>query len=470
MEGDDEIKEFLVFDTLPQAKKALQKIFEEKLEEIQHLKLRDLTMQALDEIGKNPLGASFDIKAKETAQYESIVRIFGEDTVLTKENRALIDKVNYDQNKEVIERLSRIISGSRALGFGITLIACIIAIIITFNTIRLTMHFTKEEIKTLEEKGYTYRTYDGIYFDTSKFKAYKAFANLDVEGLKSGARVEENKEKKHITDFALWKFSPKDEKRQMEWESPWGVGFPGWHIECSAMAMKYLGEHFDIHTGGIDHIKVHHTNEIAQSECATGVPYVTYWMHNNHLLDTTGKMSKSNGDFMTLSKLREENYNPLAYRYFLLTAHYRKELSFSYEALSAASTAFNRLVEYVQHHASSTGNVIPQYMHQAHAYINDDLSTPEVIALLWKLMKDQDVLEVDRYMTVVALGDLLGLGLREVTQHTVSIPDTVSELLAQREEARKRKDFALSDSLRKEIESHGFSVKDTPEGQVLSVL
>jgi cysteinyl-tRNA synthetase len=158
-------------------------------------------------------------------------------------------------------------------------------------------------VRTLEEKGYTYIISDGVYFDTSKFDAYADFAHLDVEGLRSGARVEENTEKKNITDFALWKFSPTDEKRQMEWSSPWGTGFPGWHIECSAMAMKFLGQHFDIHTGGIEHIPVHHTNEIAQSEAATGTPYANYWMHNNHLLDTTGKMSKSNGEFLTLDTL-----------------------------------------------------------------------------------------------------------------------------------------------------------------------
>ncbi len=325
-------------------------------------------------------------------------------------------------------------------------------------------------IEALEMKGCTYRTTDGIYFDTSKFKAYKDFAHLDVEGLKSGARVEENTEKKNITDFALWKFSPTNEKRQMEWESKWGIGFPGWHIECSAMSMKYLGVHFDVHTGGIEHIPVHHTNEIAQSECATGMPYVNYWMHNNHLLDTTGKMSKSNGEFMTLSKLHEENYDPLAYRYFLLTAHYRKELSFSYEALDAASVAYHRLVDYVLHHKSTTGNVVATYMHQAHAALQNDLATPEVIAVIWKLMKDETIHEVDRYVTLVAISDMLGLGLGEVTEKVVEIPDVVKELLERRALARASKEFALSDSLRKEIESHGFTVKDTSSGQEVQPL
>lgn len=320
-------------------------------------------------------------------------------------------------------------------------------------------------IEALEIKGYTYRTTDGIYFDTSKFKEYKDFAHLDIEGLKSGARIEENKEKKNITDFALWKFSPTDEKRQMEWESKWGTGFPGWHIECSAMSMKYLGVHFDVHTGGIEHIPVHHTNEIAQSQCATGMPYVNYWMHNNHLLDTTGKMSKSNGEFMTLSSLRAENYDPLAYRYFLLTAHYRKELSFSYEALDAASIAYHRLVDYALHHKTTNGAVVSKYMHAAHTALQNDLATPEVIATIWKLMKDEEVLEVDRYVTLIAMSDMLGLGLDLVAHQVVEIPDNVKEFLERRALARASKEFALSDNLRKEIESHGFTVKDTSEGQ-----
>lgn len=322
-------------------------------------------------------------------------------------------------------------------------------------------------IEALEIAGYTYKINDGIYFDTSKFKDYAKFAHLDLEGLKSGARVEENTEKKNITDFALWKLSPKNEQRQMEWDSKWGKGFPGWHIECSAMAMKYLGIHFDVHTGGIEHIPVHHTNEIAQSECSTGQPYVNYWMHNNHLLDTTGKMSKSSGEFLTLSTLRDERYDPLAYRYFLLTAHYRKELSFSYEALDAASVAYHRLVDFALHHKTTSGHVLANYMHQAHGAIKNDLATPEVIATIWKLMKDEEVTEVDRYRTLIAINDMLGLGLDTVQDQPLEIPHAVRDLLEERAHARASKEFALSDNLRKEIETHGFVVKDTPQGQEL---
>ena len=193
-------------------------------------------------------------------------------------------------------------------------------------------------------------------------------------------------------------------------------------------------------------------------------------MHNNHLLDTTGKMSKSNGDFMTLSALRDEHYDPLAYRYFLLTAHYRKELSFSYEALDAASVAYHRLVDYVLHHKQEGGHVVASYVHIAHTALQDDLATPEVIATIWKLMKDESIAEVDRYATLITISDLLGLGLHEVTQKTFEIPAAVEELLEKRALARASKEFALSDNLRQEIESHGFTVKDTPEGQQVQPL
>ena len=191
-------------------------------------------------------------------------------------------------------------------------------------------------VKALEDKGYTYTTNDGVYFDTSKWDKYADFAKLKTDSLNAGERVDMG-EKKHATDFALWKFSPKNEQRQMEWESPWGVGFPGWHIECSAMSEALLGKHFDIHTGGIDHIPVHHTNEIAQSECAhNGERFVNYWCHVNFLTDKIGKMSKSGGDFLRLQTLIDAGYNAEAYRYLLLQTHYRKEVEFSYESLDAA--------------------------------------------------------------------------------------------------------------------------------------
>ena len=325
-----------------------------------------------------------------------------------------------------------------------------------------------ELIQKLEVKGSTYVIADGVYFDTSTFERYADFAHLDVEGLKSGARVEENKEKRNITDFALWKFSPTNEQRQMEWDSPWGKGFPGWHIECSAMAMKYLGEHFDIHTGGIEHIPVHHTNEIAQSEAATGASYVNYWMHNNHLLDTTGKMSKSNGEFLTLTTLIEKGYNPLAYRYFLLSATYRKELLFSFEALDAAVVAYEKLRAFCRQEKDSIGTLHAEYAQNFDEALRADLNTSKALSVLWTMLKDDTLSSGDKYATLMHFNKLFGLGLEKVEAEKLSIGEAVQALLDARAVARHEKNFAESDRLRDEIATHGFVVKDTPEGQILS--
>ena len=323
-------------------------------------------------------------------------------------------------------------------------------------------------IKKLEVKGSTYTITDGVYFDTSTFEHYADFAHLDIEGLKSGARVEENLEKRNITDFALWKFSPTHEQRQMEWDSPWGKGFPGWHIECSAMAMKYLGEHFDIHTGGIEHIPVHHTNEIAQSEAATGTPYVNYWMHNNHLLDTTGKMSKSTGDFLTLNTLIEKGYDPLAYRYFLMSANYRKELLFSFEALDAAVVAYEKLRTFCRQEKDSIGVLNMVYAQSFDEALRADLNTSKALSVLWTMLKDDTLSDGDKYATLMHYNKFLGFGLEKVVIDVLVIPEAVQVLLTARSQARNEKDFAESDRLRDEIQKHGFVVKDTPEGQTLS--
>jgi cysteinyl-tRNA synthetase len=323
-------------------------------------------------------------------------------------------------------------------------------------------------IEELERKGYTYQTHDGVYFDTSKFAQYPDLAKLDIDGLQSGARVEENKEKKNITDFALWKFSPKNEKRQMEWDSPWGVGFPGWHIECSAMSIKYLGNHFDIHTGGIDHIPVHHTNELAQSECATGVTYVNYWMHVNFLHDNSGKMSKSNDDFLTLSILTEKGYDSLAYRYFLLTTHYRKELNFSYDALDAATIAYKKLVAWCEEHRTDEGVVHEVSFSRFTKALYDDVGTPSGIAELWDIIKDQTISRADAYQTVCAMSDMLGLGLENAEKQVLFLPEAVITLLEERKKAREEKNFTESDRLRDELKQAGFIVQDTEHGQEIS--
>jgi cysteinyl-tRNA synthetase len=320
-------------------------------------------------------------------------------------------------------------------------------------------------VKTLEEKGYTYRAHDGIYFDTSKFSHYPDLAMLDVKGLQSGARVEENVEKKNITDFALWKFSPKDEQRQMEWNSPWGVGFPGWHIECSAMSKKLLGPHFDIHMGGIDHIPVHHTNEIAQSECANGETYVNYWLHYNFLNDPTGKMSKSKGDFLRLQSVIDKNISPLAFRYYLLTTHYRKEIEFSFEALEAASFAYEKLVAFAKTWHGSLGSTNKHYIDLFQTALFDDAGTPSVIAHIWVMMKDVSINDTDKYVTLIDIDKVLGLGLASQVEAKLEINAEVQKLLDHRKDARDKKDFALADNLRDQIAELGYEVKDTKDGQ-----
>jgi len=284
-------------------------------------------------------------------------------------------------------------------------------------------------IKILEEKGYTYKTSDGVYFDTSKFHKYTELAHLDIEGLQKGKRVDdENNEKKNKTDFALWKFSPKNEKRQMEWESPWGVGFPGWHIECSAMSRAVLGNHLDIHTGGIDHIPVHHTNEIAQSECSLpdgdDKRFVNYWMHVNFLNADKGKMSKSSGDFLRLASLKEKNISPLTYKYLLLMTHYRKELKFSFESLEAADNAFQKLKKKVKNIEEKAQDRTPleslskealKYKEEFVEAMHDDLNTSAALAKMWLLLNDKNIDDKEKHTLVIFFDKYFGLNLSYIS-------------------------------------------------------
>lgn len=281
-----------------------------------------------------------------------------------------------------------------------------------------------EMVKILEEKEYTYKTSDGVYFDTSKFINYAELGRIDIEGLQKGKRVgDEKNEKKNITDFALWKFSK--EKRQMEWESPWGAGFPGWHIECSAMSRAILGNHLDIHTGGIDHIPTHHTNEIAQSECSLddGMRFVNYWCHVNFLNADQGKMSKSSGEFLRLDSIKEKNISPLAYKYLLLMTHYRKEIKFSWDSLDAANTAYQKLLKQVEKiklsaasNISETEKVAPSeeiknYYEKFVNAMNDDLNTSIALATLWSLINDKDVSSAEKYLAIKEMDKYFGLNL-----------------------------------------------------------
>ncbi len=322
-------------------------------------------------------------------------------------------------------------------------------------------------IKDLEEKGFAYKTSDGMYFDTAKFKNYGKLGNIDLKHLREGARVTINSQKKNITDFALWKFCVPHEKRQQEWPSPWGVGFPGWHIECSAMSMKYLGETFDIHTGGIDHIPTHHNNEIAQSESSTGKQYARYWLHNAFVNVEDGKMAKSDGNFLRLQSLLDKNINPISYRYWLLTAHYRQPVTFSWEAIEGANTALIKLVR-AYSSLPSLGKIHRDYLQKFKDFINDDLDTPKAIALMWDMMRDKEVSDKDKKATLNEFDKIFGLNLKtlakEITKSEKEIPKSITKLLADREKARKNKDWAKSDEIRDTILREGFEIKDTEKG------
>jgi len=320
-------------------------------------------------------------------------------------------------------------------------------------------------VQKLIDKGVTYETSDGIYFDTTKIDDYGKLANLKNQELRAGERVDMG-EKKNPHDFSLWKFTKKGETRQMEWNAFGHKGFPGWHLECSAMATKYLGKQFDIHCGGIDHVPIHHTNEIAQSETAFGKkPWVKYWLHGEFLVMGKDKMAKSSDNFITLETLKEKNISPLAYRYFLLQTHYRKQLSFSWEALEAAQTGLKRLQEQVRKlkdkEISGNKEIINTFLGR----INDDLDIPGALALMWTGLKDNKL----DYKTLIEFDKTLGLGLDNIPDEVESIiPDDVQKLLDQRKKARKEKDYKKSDELRDEIKKLGFEVKDTASGQILT--
>ena len=337
---------------------------------------------------------------------------------------------------------------------------------------RATHHISEQIdlIRHLEKKGYTYTTDDGVYFDTAQFSEYGKLGQLDTTGNEEGARVDVNEQKRNPTDFALWKFSPQDMQRQQEWDSPWGIGFPGWHIECSAMAMELLGETLDIHTGGIDHIPVHHNNEIAQSECATGKPFARYWLHNAFVDMKGTKMAKSEGNIVTLRTLKEAGIHPLAYRYWLLTAHYRSPISFDEETVKGAGRALARLADQLADMPTG-GSISPAHQQQITDALRNDLDTPRVIAAMWETLGDQNMPSADKRATVEHAIALLGIDPYELRSPTLpknDLPRTVSDLVEKREEARTQKDFAQADILREQIQDHGYDVQDTESGPRIS--
>ncbi len=330
-------------------------------------------------------------------------------------------------------------------------------------------------IKTLEQKGYTYETRDGVYFDISKFPTYGRLGNIDLDTLKSGARIEVNPEKRHPADFAVWK------KGLLGWKSPWGKGFPGWHIECSAMAIATLGRQVDIHTGGIDLIHTHHNAEIAQSEAATGKPFVRYWLHSEFITIDNTKISKSLGNTLALYHLKERGFSGDDYRYWLLTAHYRSMVNFTFEALQAAKQALYRLKRHVyeEYARAPVGSPDEESMQLFTDTINDDLDTPRAIALLWDVVHSRQLAPGVKYATITAMDAVLGVGLSEPPESgtrslgiikKADIPPEVQELVAQREAARTQKDWDEADRLREAINLHGYVLEDTASGPRLTIV
>lgn len=334
-------------------------------------------------------------------------------------------------------------------------------------------------IAVLESKGFTYQISDGIYFDSSKFPSYADFALLDLEEQQAGKRVDFNPEKRNVSDFALWKFSPKNKKRDMEWDSPWGVGFPGWHIECSAMSMKYLGDTLDIHAGGIDHLPVHHTNEIAQSEAATGKRFANYWMHSNHITIEGEKISKSLGNGITLEDVEKRGFSLEAFRLHVLESHYRSQSKFSWESLEATSNRLSNWRKFAalrwQLPETSKGHFkFDHFIDTITDQLSNDLKTPEVLSTIdacissaeqdW--LNDNSALSADGISQFLDFIDRqLGLSLSGVSD----ISDSQKTLIAEREAARTSRDWAKSDSIRDDLAEQNIELNDTPNGTIWSL-
>jgi len=355
-------------------------------------------------------------------------------------------------------------------------------------------------IKKIEKNGYTYFAGGNLYFDISKFPSYGELALLRLDDLKAGARIEQDDNKRNAGDFVLWFTNSKFENQALLWDSPWGRGYPGWHIECSAMSMKYLGENFDIHAGGIDHIPIHHTNEIAQSEAATGKkPWVSYWLHNEFLVMDKGKMSKSKGNFLTLQSLVDEGFDPLDYRYFLLGGHYRSQLQFSFESLKGAKNSRKSLIDKVKGLAVKAGiklkneesgagskEVLKSREQKIEAYgedvfkyieafdkaIEDDLSTPRALAELWGLLRDGPA-SAEALAAVLDMDKILGFGLENTLNNGIDgeknaedegFVKEIEELIIKRAEAKKAKDFAAADNIRQTLRDRGIILEDSSSG------
>ena len=328
-------------------------------------------------------------------------------------------------------------------------------------------------VLNLEAHGFSYETSDGIYFDIAKFPNYGCLSRANLDDQLAGARVEVNDEKRHPADFALWKKA--DPLHIMQWQSPWGMGYPGWHIECSVMSQKYLGKTFDIHSGGVDHIPIHHENEIAQNEAVTGEKSVNYWLHGEFMLVDNGKMSKSLGNTYTIAQLEEKGYSPLDFRFFCLNTHYRKKLNFTFDGLDAAKISRERLMQSLAQHKASSAKTdeakLEKYKADFHAAIEDDINVPLALGILFTAVKEPK--SKDIYELALYFDKALGLSLDKlpaVKEETIVIPDEVADLIEKRKTAKANKDYALADQIRGQITALGYNVMDTKDGVKVTLI
>ena len=336
---------------------------------------------------------------------------------------------------------------------------------------KATEHIREMEIyvNDIVKNGYAYETSKGVYFDTSKLPNYgKMLSNNNIDDLKAGARVEVDTEKRNPQDFALWIKAPKE--HIMKWNSKWGLCYPGWHIECSAMSRKYLGDKFDIHTGGVDHIPIHHENEIAQSIGATGHNLANYWMHVEFLLIDGGKMSKSLGNVYTLNDLKAKGIDALSYRYFTYSSHYRNKLNFTWDAIKSAKNSLNKLRDMIALHKGVNKkidkNIISKYEEQFLDAINDDMNMPVAISIVWEIAKEKEKSN-DFYELIKKFDSVLSLDLDKKDKEDINIPEDIKLILNERKDVRKNKNFAKSDELRDKLKELGYIVKDTKDGQII---
>ena len=332
-------------------------------------------------------------------------------------------------------------------------------------------------IKILEEKGYTYVSNGNVYFEIEKFQDYTKLANINMDELQAGSRIEIDPNKKNPLDFVLWFTNSKFSNQIMQWESPWGKGFPGWHLECSAMSVKYIGEYLDIHCGGIDHIAIHHTNEIAQSEGALGHKWVKYWMHAEFLVVDNGKMSKSTGEFLTVAKLEKEGYSPLDYRYFCLQSKYRKQLVFSFESLSEAKKGYNKLKERIATVLNSIQEIdvisdekIVTYKEKFSSYISDDLNIANAFTVLFDVLKDDELNNKEKAILIEDFDKIFSLDLMKVEKTNPDVnEELINRLIMERAEARASKNWARADEIRNEFIAMNIELLDTKEGTTWKV-